>query len=59
MDGSFGDDVGVETVAEVDRVDIVTIIAQESLAFTQPQVPLHDAIANPFERNSEDAKRSK
>lgn len=24
MDGGFGDDVGVETVAQVDRVDVVT-----------------------------------
>jgi hypothetical protein len=24
MDGGFGDDVGVETVAEVDGVDVVT-----------------------------------
>ena len=28
VDGSFGDDVGVETVAEVDRVDIVTARAR-------------------------------
>lgn len=25
MDSGFGDDVGVEAVAEVDRVDVVTI----------------------------------
>lgn len=26
MDGGFGDNVGVETVAEVDRVDVVTVM---------------------------------
>ena len=25
LDGSFGDDVGVEAVAEVDRVDVVAV----------------------------------
>lgn len=25
MDGSFWDDVGVETVAEIDRIDVITI----------------------------------
>lgn len=26
VNGSFGDDVGVESVAEIDRVDIVTVL---------------------------------
>lgn len=25
VDGGFGDDVGVETVAQVDRIDVVTV----------------------------------
>jgi hypothetical protein len=32
MDGSFGDDVGVETVAEVNRVDVVTAGRERGLA---------------------------
>ena len=27
MDGGFGNDIGIESVAEVDRVDIVTAVA--------------------------------
>lgn len=35
MDGDFGDDVGVETVAEIDGVDVVTVRGQvlASLSF--------------------------
>lgn len=32
MDGDFGDDVGVEAVAEIDGVDVVAVSAQHRLA---------------------------
>lgn len=39
MDGGFGDDVGVETVAEVNGVDVVTVGKRVSLRASNPLDP--------------------
>ena len=36
MDGDFGDDVGVETVAEVNGVDVVAARTRDTLAIVAP-----------------------
>lgn len=37
VDGSFGDDVGIETVAEIDRVDVVTVLEKVASQLRPPK----------------------
>ena len=39
MDRGFGDNVGVQTVAEVNRVDVVTTVPHESASMSFPSRP--------------------
>lgn len=44
MDGGLGDNVGVETVAEIDRVDVVTAHVKSVPALGESSAPRCDAI---------------
>lgn len=39
MDSGFGDDVGIQSVAKVDRVDVITAPGQLGPAITTLSVP--------------------